>query len=338
MIVRSTPLTPTQPGENRLLAALSDEERNRLFPLMRTVHLRRDQVIHLAGGAIDWICFPVTAVLALVITLQDGSSSGLGTVAQDGMAGLPVLLGVASSPFTTVVQVAGDAYLLRAGAFRDEIARHGGMERLLHRYTHLFVMQVAQGLTCHSHHSLKQRLATWLLNLRDTSETNQLPITHELLAQLLGVTRPSVTLTADVLQTEGLIGCHRGLICLIDRPGLEKVACECYDHLAQEYERLFGHKRHDVATSQLWARGVPSDYGDRRADRRADVRGERRGNGDGYARTQARFPGVGNADRELVTDWDASDGTGDGTGAGRHSEGATPIVTDAEDAQITLCS
>jgi CRP-like cAMP-binding protein len=251
--------TVASPVENWILASLSAEERARLLSSMRTVHLKRKQVLHLAGEPIEAVYFPLTAVLAQVCTLHDGSTIGLGVIARGSMAGVSVLFGVPFSPFEMVVQVAGTARLLPAQRLRDELALHGELERLLFLHLQILLTQVGLGMACASHHLVKGRLATWLLKVRDGTETDRMPITQEVLAQMLGVTRPSVTVHADELQADGLISFHRGIITITDRRGLEVVACECYGLLWDEYERLHGRTPTQRAASIRSGR-LSADY------------------------------------------------------------------------------
>ena len=228
-----------RPVENRLLSALSPNERQHLLPLMQTVQLKRNQTIHLSGEAIGSVYFPVTAVLALVSTLEDGRSTGLGIVGSWGMAGLPLLLGAESVPFEMVVLVPGMAHRMRGVAFGDQIGLHGPLEHMLRLYTLAFMNHLAQGMACVCHHSVRQRMATWLLMLHDALPSDQIPLTQEFLGQMLGVGRPSITLTATGLQADDLIHYHRGDISICDRAGLELAACECYQLIRDQYDHLF---------------------------------------------------------------------------------------------------
>lgn len=226
------------PVENGLLAALPSEEFERLRPQMRTVQLRYKQTIHRSGESIRWVYFPITAVVALTSILQDGSSAELGLVGCEGMAGLSALLGSDSTPFDVVVQIPGTAYQMCAGALTEEAGRPGPLGAGLLRYTLAFLGQVAQGISCTCHHDVTQRLARYLLMMRDRVATDRLPLTHEFLGQMLGVGRPSVTLTLDALQKAGLVRLSRGNVTVVDPQGLEAMACECYQSIRDEYSRL----------------------------------------------------------------------------------------------------
>src|SRR5258708_5824044 len=236
--------TRPQPTENHLLAALSAQERAHLLPMMQTVQLTRNQMIHLSGDTIEAVYFPIPAALALVSILEDGSSTGIGTVGWRGMVGLPVLLGGGSTPFNVVVQVPGTARWMRTSAFDDEIGLDGPLDRLLLRYAQAFMSQVTQWMACDRHHAVKPRMATWLLTIRDSLTDDHLPVTHEFLARMLGVGRPSASLAAGALQEAGLIHYRRGSVSIIDVQGLESVACECYQIVRDGYDHLLVHEAH----------------------------------------------------------------------------------------------
>jgi CRP-like cAMP-binding protein len=229
-----------RPVENRLLAALPCAERQHLDSQMQMVQLKHKQMIHLPGESVRYVYFPVTAVLSLVSILKDGSSTEIGTVGNEGMAGLPALLGSGSDPYDMLVQVPGTAHRMLAGTLSEATGRPGPLRDLLLRYTQVFLDQVAQEVACGRHHVLKQRMASWLLMLRDRTDTEQLPVTHEFLGHMLGVGRPTVTLTAVELQRAGLIRYSRGSITILDRQGLEAATCECYRLIQAEYDRLLG--------------------------------------------------------------------------------------------------
>lgn len=237
---RRPPTSPRmhQRPQNYLLELLSAEDRVRLAPQLRTIHLNRNQIHQSAGDAIPTIYFPTTAVLALVSILHDGHMTGLGTIGQNGMAGIPLLLGASASPYAMLVQSAGSAQVLRAELFRDEIGLHGLLDRLLLLYTQTFLNQVSQMVACNTHHPLRGRTAVWLLRMRDGRGTDDVSITQEFLALMLGVGRPSVTVAAQELANQGLIRYRRGVVTIIDSAGLEAIACECYRLIREEDARL----------------------------------------------------------------------------------------------------
>ena len=236
----SLPVQPVELLKNRILANLSHTELDHLMPKMQTVWLKDHQPIYTPGDKVRSVYFPATAVLALVNTLEDGSSLAAGVVGHEGMACLPVFLGVDSSPHDLLVQVPGIAHRMLATVLSEEADYSSHLHDLLLRYTQAFLDLVTQTAACSRHHLVKQRLATWLLMLHDRTTPNRLPMTHEVLGRMLGVGRPSVTLAMDALHRAGFI-CHsRGAITIIDQYGLEATACECYQLIRDEYDRLLG--------------------------------------------------------------------------------------------------
>ncbi|MGZ6983084.1 MAG: Crp/Fnr family transcriptional regulator, partial [Ilumatobacteraceae bacterium] len=224
--------------ENQLMVHLPQSEREHLHALMQIVELKSDQIIQLGGVPIGMVYFPITAVLSLVSILADGSSTELGMVGNEGMTGLPALLGTWVQPFEVVVEVPGKAYRMRSTVLVHEAHVCAPLEDLLLRYTQAFLDQVAQGAACRSHHSLKQRLSRSLLTIDDSVRADRFQLTQELLGRMLGVGRPSVSLAAEALQQAGLITYRRGAITVIDRPGLEATTCECYGLIRDRYDRL----------------------------------------------------------------------------------------------------
>jgi len=228
-------------AENRLLSALPREDRERLFPLMRTVRLKRTQTIQMSGEPIGAVYFPVTAVLSVVSILANGSSIGVGTIGNDGVVGLSALFGAESAPFDMRVQIPGIALRIAVCLLYEDAHRPGPVEDLLLRHSQALFDQVAQGMACGHHHSVVQRLASWLLTVRDRVETDCLSLTQEFLGQMLGTGSPRVSLAEAELAQLGLIRHDRGSITIADRPGLETTACECYRSVRDEYDRLLGY-------------------------------------------------------------------------------------------------
>jgi CRP-like cAMP-binding protein len=224
--------------DNRLLASLSGFEQERLLPLMPIVKLRRKQTLHLSGDSLRLVYFPITAIFSVVSVLQDGTSTEVGLVGNEGMAGLPAFLGAPSDPFEIVVHVEGTAYRVSADRLREAAHKSDHLQALLLRYAQSFMNQLAQGTACRGHHLVRQRLARLLLMIRDGSSADRFPMTHEYLGQMLGVGRPSVTIAAASLRDSKLITYNRGGIIITDGPGLEDAACECYRIVRDEYDRL----------------------------------------------------------------------------------------------------
>lgn len=228
-----------QVGENQLVAALPLRDRACLLSKVQVVQLRYRQVVQFSGERIGVVHFPITAVLSLMSVMSDGSSTELGIVGSMGMAGLPALLGTYAQPFEMVVVASGTAYQMSASTL-DEATHHSvSLESLLLRYAQVFFNQVAQGIACTSHHSVRQRLARILMTLHDNTQMDRLRVTQEFLGQMLGVGRPRVSLASTALQHAGLIQCSRGITTVLDRSGLAAVACECYQIIREEYDHLY---------------------------------------------------------------------------------------------------
>lgn len=232
-------LDSTLAGENRLLATLPAEERERLMTRMQVTQMHSNQVIHLSRDVAPMVYFPVTAVVALVNTLASGDTTEVGAVGNEGMTGIPLLLGARSEPSDMIVLISGTAYQMSSMTFSAEVSCPGPLRDLLLRYTQTVLDYLAQKVACSSHHTVRQRLAAWLLAQRDRVNDDALPITHELLGHMLGAGRPSVTLAADALQKTHLIRLTRGFITIVDRPGLEVAACECYQLGREQNYYLF---------------------------------------------------------------------------------------------------
>lgn len=228
------------PGQNRLLAALSRDLQIRLLPRMEKLNLPIRQVLHEPQSAIAHVYFPLSGVTSLVMAMKDGDTVEVGTIGNEGMVGTPVFLGAESSPCKAVTQVAGQALRMRADQFRRSVLEHGELFEVLRRYTQGLFNQLAQTTACNHVHSVQQRMCRWLLMTHDRVGADDFHLTQEFLAQMLGVRRPSVTVAAGLLQKAGLIRYQRGRIHIADRPGLEAGACECYETVRQELDRLLG--------------------------------------------------------------------------------------------------
>ena len=224
--------------ENRLLASLPSEEQARLSSLMRLVQLKRNQPLYLAGQPIASVYFPLTAVISFTCILEDGRGAELCAVGREGMVGLPSVLEAQSSPFEASVQIAGTAQQLSARVLRDEAARFWPLQARLLRYQQAFLDQIAQSVACGRHHTVSQRMATWLLTASDRTSSARFPMTQEMLGFMLGVTRPRVSLAAEAFQKAGLIRYFRGIMTIVNRAGIEAEACECYRVIHDEYARL----------------------------------------------------------------------------------------------------
>lgn len=228
-----------QMGENQLMAALPLRDRENLQPMMTVVQMTYRQLIQLSGEQMGVVYFPITAVLSLVSVMSDGSSTELGLVGNEGMAGLPALLGLGAQPFEMEVVVTGTVYRMSASALTDAAHLSAPLMNLLLRYTQMFLDRVAQGAACSTHHTVKQRLARLLMTIHDAIQSDQLCMTQEFLSHMLGVGRPRVSLALAIFQGAGLIQCSRGSITVIDRSALATAACECYQITRDEYIQLY---------------------------------------------------------------------------------------------------
>jgi CRP-like cAMP-binding protein len=228
----------TDPKLNRLLAALPDDEWQRWQPQLEWVSLPLGQVLYESGRAMDHAYFPTSAIVSLLYVLEGGSSAEIAVVGREGVVGISLFMGGESTPSRAVVQSAGEGFRLRSGVLKTEFNRSGPVMHLLLRYTQALITQMAQTAVCNRHHSLEQQLCRWLLLSLDRLQGDELLMTQELIANMLGVRREGVTEAALKLQKRGLIRYTRGHIRVLDRGGLEQTTCECYDVVRKEYDRL----------------------------------------------------------------------------------------------------
>jgi CRP-like cAMP-binding protein len=233
--------------ENSLLAALPDPEWRRWEPLLEQVDMPLGQVLYESGATLTHVYFPTTSIVSLLYVMENGASAEIAVVGNEGLVGISLFMGGESTPSRAVVQSAGRGFRLKAQLMKDEFERAGAVLHLLLRYTQALITQMAQTAVCNRHHSLDQQLCRWLLLSLDRLESNQLVMTQELIANMLGVRREGVTAAALKLQEAGLISYARGHITVLDRTGLEKRTCECYAVVKREYDRLLPGKVDDVA-------------------------------------------------------------------------------------------
>lgn len=234
---------PLDPRQNQILGALPTEDFQRLLPDLELVELPLGWVMSESGDHVDFLHFPISGIVSLIYTLEDGSSSEIALVGNEGMVGISIFMGGESMPSSTEVQSAGAAYRLNRKVMRREFSLGGKLQRLALLYIQALICQTSQTSVCNRHHSLDQQLCRWLLMSADRLHANDIVITQEMVADLLGVRRESVTLATRQLQKDGLIVRTRGHIHLVDRHGLEKRACECYSVVALEYARLLPYAR-----------------------------------------------------------------------------------------------
>jgi CRP-like cAMP-binding protein len=231
-------LDSAEPRNNFLLAALPDPEWQRWRVLLEKVDMPLGQVLYESGATLTHIYFPTTSIVSLLYVMENGASAEIAVVGREGLVGVSLFMGGESTPSRAVVQSAGHGYRLRAQSMKDEFNRAGPVLHLLLRYTQALITQMAQTAACNRHHTLDQQLCRWLLLSLDRLQTNELSMTQELIANMLGVRREGVTEAASKLQQAGLISYARGRITVLNRPGLEKRTCECYAVVKHEYDRL----------------------------------------------------------------------------------------------------
>lgn len=231
------------PSQNALLQALPDDEYQRLLPHLELVQMPLGKVLYESGDELHYAYFPTTCIVSKFYVMENGASAEIAVIGNDGMIGIALFLGGGTMPNRAVVRSAGYAYRLRAPLLMQELdrsggRRSGGLHCMLLRYSQALVIQMAQMAVCNRHHSVNQQLCRWLLLSLDRLPSNELTITQELIASMLGVRREGVTEAAGKLQKDGLIVYSRGHIRVLDRPGLEARVCECYQVVQSESSRL----------------------------------------------------------------------------------------------------
>ena len=230
--------TPPDPRKNHLLAMLPDAEWQRWLPQLEWVDMPLGEVLYESGSTLSHVYFPTTAIVSLLYVMENGASAEIAVVGNEGLVGISLFMGGESTPSRAVVQSAGQGWRLKAQIMKDEFNRAGPVLHLLLRYTQALITQMAQTAVCNRHHSLDQQLCRWLLLSLDRLQGNELVMTQELIANMLGVRREGVTEGALKLQKAGLIRYARGRITVLDRGGLEQRTCECYAVVKKEYDRL----------------------------------------------------------------------------------------------------
>ncbi|MFC6672107.1 Crp/Fnr family transcriptional regulator [Marinobacterium aestuariivivens] len=221
-----------------MLAALPTDEYARLAPHLESVSLPLGQVLYESGHELRHVYFPTDSIVSLLYVMLDGASAEVSVVGNDGIIGIALFMGGETMPNRAVVQSAGQAYRLPGQLLKREFQDSIALQHLLLRYTQALLTQMAQTAVCNRHHSLDQQLCRWLLLSRDRLPSDELLMTQELIANMLGVRREGVTAAAGKLQAAGLIHYHRGHITIVDRAGLEARTCECYAVVKREYDRL----------------------------------------------------------------------------------------------------
>ncbi|MBH1978295.1 MAG: Crp/Fnr family transcriptional regulator [Giesbergeria sp.] len=228
----------TDPKSNQLLAALQETDWQRLQPCLEPVEMPLGQVLYESGRPMSHVYFPTTSIVSLLYVMENGASAEIAVVGYEGVVGITLFMGGGTTPSRGVVQSAGMGVRLSAQRIQDEFNRSGPVMHLLLRYTQALIAQMVQTAACNRHHSLDQQLCRWLLLSLDRLPGNELVMTQELIANMLGVRREGVTEAALKLQAAGLIRYARGRITVLDRKGLELRTCECYGVVKHEYDRL----------------------------------------------------------------------------------------------------
>jgi CRP-like cAMP-binding protein len=231
------------PNQNHLLAALLDAEFDRLSPHLEPIMMRLGDVLYESGGQLNYVYFPTSAIVSLHYVLENGSSSEIAGVGNEGILGISLFMGGNTTPSRAVVQTAGHGYRLKSHVLMEEFNRAGPVMRLLLRYTQALITQMSQTAICNRHHTVDQQLCRWLLLTLDRLPTSELTMTQELIASMLGVRREGVTVAAGRLQSRGYISSRRGHISVLDRVGLEGDVCECYEVVKKEFARLMSDVR-----------------------------------------------------------------------------------------------
>ncbi len=234
----SLPNPPPMSVENRLLAALPNKVKARLEPNLERVSLPFKEVLYESRELIEYLYFPINAVVSVLTIVEEYTLAEVGLVGNEGMVGLSVFLGIEATPFKAIVQVPGEAMRMRADVFKDSVNLDNPLHGLLLRYTHALMFQISQSAACNPHHSVEERCCRWLLMTRDRVQSDQFPLTHEFLSQMLGVRRASITVVAGRLQKAELIRYSRGQMTILDSLGLEAVSCQCYRLVKDEEDRL----------------------------------------------------------------------------------------------------
>jgi len=228
----------SNPRQNRLIAALPAAVYEHLSPHFELVPMPLGRVVYESGSELNHVYFPTTAIVSLLYVMIDGASAEIGVVGNEGIIGVALFMGGETMPNRAVVQSAGHAFRLKGELLKQEFNRAGELHHLLLRYTQALLTQMSQTAVCNRHHSIDQQLCRWLLLSLDRLPDNELVMTQELIANMLGVRREGVTEAAGKLQKAGLVRYNRGHITVLDRPGLEARTCECYRVVREEYDRL----------------------------------------------------------------------------------------------------
>jgi CRP-like cAMP-binding protein len=245
--------SPQTPKQNHVLAALPEADYARLAPDLELIPMPLGWAVYESGGHMNYVYFPTTSIVSLLYVMEDGASAEIAIAGNCGLVGISLFTGGESTPSRAVVQNAGHGYRLRASVLKREFAMGGNLQHLALHYTQALITQMAQTAVCNRHHALDQQLCRWLLLSLDRLQSNELVMTQELIANMLGVRREGVTEAAGKLQADGLIHYSRDHIKVLDRARLEQRVCECYSVVKKEYERLLPYKIHGRPNSAISA-------------------------------------------------------------------------------------
>ena len=238
MKTKKQPLAPASPVRNDILRALLSSEYKHLRPMLERVELKLGELIYRADQPIEHVYFPEQAVVAMIDTVEDGSTVEVGIIGHEGMVGINIFLGSLITPDKAMVQMSGSAMRMKTGELRKELRFGSPLQRLLLRYTQAFLAVISQSVGCSQHHSVAQRLARWLLTMHHYAESSEFEMKQEFIAAMLGSRRVGVTEAAGKLQEAGLITYSRGRIRILDQAGLKKKSCECYRFIRKQFDGL----------------------------------------------------------------------------------------------------
>lgn len=225
-------------GKNQILAALSREALERILPHLERVPMPLDTILYEAGDPVSYVYFPTDCIVSLLTVTENGASAEISVVGHEGLVGISLCMGEETAFCRALIQSSGSGYRLSARKFMEEFHRHGELMRMALRYTQVLITQMTQTAVCNRHHTIKQQLCRWLLLSLDRLPSNDLVMTQEVIATMLGVRREGVTEAAGNLQKLGAIKYRRGHIQILDRPALEEMTCECYGVVKRETDRL----------------------------------------------------------------------------------------------------
>src|SRR5262245_44605087 len=248
-------IAPGEPIDNFLLRSLPREDYDDLLVSMERIRVEPEQLIYRQDEPIEYVYFPLTAMLSWIATTQAGERVEVGVVGWEGMVGIPELLGYEISPYGVEVELPGEVLRIRAADFKKHFERLQSIHSLLFRYTYTALVQLAQSSACGRFHPIESRLSRWLLTAHDRTDSDELLLTQEILAGMIGARRPTVSIVGGMLQKAGLIRINRGRVTILDRPGLEESSCECYGVIREAFDRFLGvTPKGDAAAKQALAK------------------------------------------------------------------------------------